>query len=474
VCVIGLGCSSEEPPGDGGAGASGPGTGGGSGAGGAASLGVPIPASEQRDGDAAAGYHALVHEGYVGCGVPYTFKPYLFGNVPEEQKLPGREGNNADLPYAYNAFETESGVEVIGPNCLSCHAGVLRGEIVIGLGNHLVDATTDPSPQLQTAVGFVSDPKEKAEMQKFADRMSVVGPYVTPNVGVSNADSFTAALIAHHDRKTLAWSKEPLLPLPPLEVVPVDVPPWWRMAKKNAMFYVAAGRGDHARIMMTVSTACVDSVEAAKKIDAYFPNVRAYIASLEPPAYPFAVDAALAEKGAAVFATHCAACHGTYGKGESYPNLLVPTEVVGTDELLAVGATFYAGDYVTWYEESFYGEIADIVPGNGYVAPPLDGIWATAPFLHNGSVPTLAALLDSTTRPKFWRRKSQDGDGYDEAALGWSHDVLSAGHDAEPNAEQRKLIYDTTRAGYSNKGHTFGDALGAADRAALLEYLKTL
>ena len=59
----------------------------------------------------------------------------------------------------------------------------------------------------------------------------------------------------------------------------------------------------------------------------------------------------------------------------------------------------------------------------GYVATPLTGVWATAPYLHNGSVPTLAALLDSTTRPKYWSRKygtngSYDSNDYDEHAVG--------------------------------------------------------
>jgi hypothetical protein len=105
------------------------------------------------------------------------------------------------------------------------------------------------------------------------------------------------------------------------------------------------------------------------------------------------------------------------------------------------------------------------------VAPPLDGVWATAPYLHNGSVPTLAALLDSSQRPTYFIRSTVD---YDAAALGWSFDELDHGQADETDLERRDLIYDTTLLGYGNGGHTFGDMLSADDRAALLEYLKTL
>ena len=160
-------------------------------------------------------------------------------------------------------------------------------------------------------------------------------------------------------------------------------------------------------------------------------------------------------------------------RGGGYPNLVIDIDEVGTDDTLARGTSQFAGEFVTWFNESFYGEIAYLAPAPGYVAPPLDGIWATAPFLHNGSVPTLAALLDSTARPRFWTR-SFDTSDYDEGAVGWRHQTLEAGQEAAASEEERVLIYDTTRLGYDNRGHTFGDDLSPEDRAAVIEYLKTL
>jgi hypothetical protein len=244
------------------------------------------------------------------------------------------------------------------------------------------------------------------------------------------------------------------------------------MAKKNAMFYDGAGRGDQARIMMTASTLCTDDVASAAAIDAYFGDVRAYIVSLQPPAYPLAVDATLAARGQAVFDRTCAECHGTYGAGGTYPNLLIPVDEVGTDPTIGSGAAQFADRFVQWFADSFYGQTARLDPQPAYYAPPLDGIWATAPFLHNGSVPSLAALLDGKTRPAYWQRHVTDGEGndFDATVIGWQFDALDASQAAMAGAR----AYDTTRPGYGNGGHTYGDALTADDRTALLEYLKTL
>ena len=67
----------------------------------------------------------------------------------------------------------------------------------------------------------------------------------TLTVGVNPADNLAAVLFAHRDRKTLAWSDTPLLDLPPVAVVPVDVPPWWRMKKR---IFTRRSRSDPVQI----------------------------------------------------------------------------------------------------------------------------------------------------------------------------------------------------------------------------------
>ena len=130
--------------------------------------------------------------------------------------------------------------------------------------------------------------------------------------------------------------------------------------------------------------------------------------------------------------------------------------------------------FVRWFNTSFYGGGRSLQqPALGYVAPPLDGIWATAPYLHNGSVPTLAALLDGEARPTRWRFDGDHPD-YDQTALGWNYRRLQQGRRQYASLEEQKWVYDSTRPGFSNQGHDYGNLLSDDERGALLEYLKTL
>jgi mono/diheme cytochrome c family protein len=203
------------------------------------------------------------------------------------------------------------------------------------------------------------------------------------------------------------------------------------------------------------------------------------VGSVRAPAWPRSVDADLAARGQALFTRDCAGCHGTYAareEDETYPNLLVPLDVVGTDPAVANAGVVHSPQLVDWYNGSFYGTVTRMEPNNpfpGYMPPPLDGIWATAPYLHNGSVPTIELVLNSRTRPRLWRRVDFDSRNLDETALGWPWIAVDTPQDALPEAE-RPLVYDTTHWSQSNAGHTFGDHLTDAERRAVIEYLKTL
>ena len=107
------------------------------------------------------------------------------------------------------------------------------------------------------------------------------------------------------------------------------------------------------------------------------------------------------------------------------------------------------------------------------MAPPLHGIWATAPYFHNGSVPTLQGVLHSPSRPRFWRSTRRMGD-LNPQEVGFLYERLEHGQDGEPLPQERVKIYDTTLPTHGNGGHTYGDALGPVERMDLLEYLKTL
>ena len=106
-------------------------------------------------------------------------------------------------------------------------------------------------------------------------------------------------------------------------------------------------------------------------------------------------------------------------------------------------------------------QAASLPSGLAYKARPLDGIWATAPYLHNGSVPTLRALLTAPAlRPKTFFVGSRD---FDPVNVGFD---TAAGPD--------RFRFDTTITGNSNAGHDWGTSLAPDDLEALLEYLKSL
>lgn len=469
--------------------------------------GVKIPAETQSVGDPVRGRQILLNGSYMSCGVPAKLwdNPLTATLVRATlgsdgvTGVAGREGRNADLPHTLNAFTTADGAEVLNRNCLTCHSGTIDGELVIGLGNATADFTgglangnTGMSiPDVLLAQLGLSD-AEKVNFNKVLRVGRVFGPNtVMRTVGQNPAEAFTGVLLSHHDPVTLAWSDEPLRPVVfhdgrggviPEPRLTSDPPPWWRAKKKNALFYNGMARGDHRGTMALATGTCVDDLTEAERVDRLFQDMQAFIASLSAPVYKRPVDAALAAEGKTVFTATCAGCHGTYGTSptddanDTYPNLLFSLEVIGTDPAVANMGVVHAPEFVDWYNGSFYGKITRAVPNDpfpGYMAPPLDGVWATAPYLHNGSVPTVELVLNSKARPKVWKRVDLDNAHYDEAALGWPWEASpSSQADAPPN--EQKFIYDTSYWSQSNAGHTFGDALTDAERRSVIEYLKTL
>ena len=220
---------------------------------------------------------------------------------------------------------------------------------------------------------------------------------------------------------------------------------------------------------MASSILTLTDTSEARQIDEHFPDVLAWINSLNPPEYPEEINESLALKGERLFELNCSKCHGSYGDDESYPNLLVAPERIQTDPYLSMAYTdsLYS-TFVDWYERSWFAKGPNpgkVVIDPGYVAPPLDGIWASAPYLHNGSVPTIEAVLNSEIRPDLWSR-SYDSTDYNFGSLGWNYENC--------DSSSRFNCYDTSIPGYGNMGHYFGDDLDQDERMAIIEYLKTL
>jgi len=430
-----------------------------------------IPPSSQRNGDPDAGYEYLVYGDYIDSGVPLNL--YL-GFTGQGSNRLNRTGDNANIRYSETAVIAKNGVPVVTANCLTCHAQTLNGQLVVGLGNTITDYTVNQATNInivdQTLTNlYGQDSPEWEAYESYSRGIHAIADDIQTKVrGVNPADKMAVALASHINKHDLTWLDEPQLPVPN-EVIPTDVPAWWLLKKKNSMFYSGLGRGDFARIMIATNSLATSDSMKTREIDDKFDDVLAYIFSLEAPEYPEVIDATRAVAGENLFNEKCATCHGSYGTNETYPNLLVSIDEVGTDPYL-VSSNFAYAYFVNWYNSSWFskGENAAYLKAeNGYMAPPLDGIWATAPYLHNGSVPTLDDLLNSSQRPEKWKRSfSTAASEYDNEKVGWKYSTETLSGSS--------LIYDTTLPGYGKQGHTYGDDLTAEERKNLIEYLKTL
>jgi hypothetical protein len=348
----------------------------------------------------------------------------------------------------------------IGTDCMLCHAGSIAGKSYVGLGNSSID--------------FQGIFQELAVADGLSDRM----PYRFSNVrGTIEAAASTVFLFAFRDADLKIHEPTDMGPLN--DQLCEDVPAWWLMKKKKTMYHTGQINARSVRSLMAFMLSPLTTGETIKKQEPVFTDIQAYLLSLEPPKYPFPVNAELAARGKELFNDTCSRCHGTYGENWTYPSKIVPPEVVGTDRSLLDS---FSGEGTEKYRVSWFGqekgpdgERYEVHNARGYQAPPLDGIWATAPYFHNGSVPTLHDVLDSQSRPRIFTRSYRTGiEDYDPVKVGWKITPLDRGPDESVPPRERRKVYDTTQPGRGNGGHTFGDKLSEDERLAVIEYLKTL
>jgi len=361
---------------------------------------------------------------------------------------------NGELPMGLRKADYLLG-KGIGIDCMTCHGGSIAGKSIVGLGNSSLDIH---SLFQEMAIASNAPPKlpfafSRARGTNEAGAFSVyLLGYRTPELNLSPV---------YHDLGLNDDSCE-------------DVPAWWLLKKKKTMYYVGATDARSVRSIMQFMMHPLTAPADFNKAEPAFQDALEYLLSIEPPNYPYPIDHAKVAEGGKLFSANCSSCHGTYGEKWSYPNKIVAIDKIGTDRKRFdnIGAKFGEAYNASWFAKEGTGK--PVKPTVGYQAPPLDGIWATAPYFHNGSVPTLEGVLNSTTRPKvFTRSFGTSEDDYDKTKIGWKVKEAPA---IEPSANGHELrkVYDTTQPGRGNGGHTYGDGLTAEERAAVIEYLKTL
>jgi hypothetical protein len=191
-------------------------------------------------------------------------------------------------------------------------------------------------------------------------------------------------------------------------------------------------------------------------------RIRSWIWSLKPPVYPYEIDHGLARTGGALYERQCARCHepggADFGK-------VVPVADIGTDPERTRAFDQAMAGHMNRIGTGYPWKFSRFRVTNGYVNGPIDGAWLRAPYLHNGSVPSLRSLLDKADRRPATFYKGHDL--FDRKGVGYVS--------TEPAVRGRQLFeFDTRLRGNGNSGHAYGTDLTDAEKDALVEYLKTL
>jgi len=217
--------------------------------------------------------------------------------------------------------------------------------------------------------------------------------------------------------------------------------------------------------------------KAARRAIPHVTDVMHFLQSYAAPPFPGHIDSVRARRGGVLYRARCAECHGSYSEGApsvglvSFPNRLVPQAAMGTDP-----ARWQAMEprLLRAIRSSGYSAV-DPAQTGGYVAPPLTALWATAPYLHNGSVPTLWHLMHPADRPP---RFQVGGHRLDFERVGIAGAVDGDGtvrYSASYRPWANPRLFDTAQPGLGNRGHEspFQD-LTEQQKGDLLEYLKLL
>lgn len=276
---------------------------------------------------------------------------------------------------------------------------------------------------------------------------------------------------------------------PVLDGGPINTPHIWDFDRQKWIFWTGVTNSMVERNMAQGIALLTDfdwptfsSTIQIKKLEAVSKLAR----KIKPPVWPKTIlgdiDPVLAEKGKAIYKDKCLKCHDPKASAQTPGSAEFNYIDVGTDDSYYQGQTEKLGSYDLFTDvlaplmakakaraKSNEG-IADLGPfevgrtpviwrkptGNAFVAKPLAGIWATAPFLHNGSVPTIDDLLKPV--------KDRPAEFY---VGGFVYDTKKLGYVSTLDTRSFKLV--TSQKGNSNKGHEFV----VDDRPAVIEFLKT-
>jgi len=418
------------------------------------------------------------------AGVPYLIWLVLPRMFPE--KLPGPGGYSAlgavweegrELPIGFTKMTI--GFPRVAVNCAACHTTTVRmtpkDKPQIFLGGP--SSRFMPQAYLRFLFACASDPRFNADnilseidrVQKlsFIDRLLyryLIIPQLKKTLIKQQQEDYTWM----NSRPDWGPGRTDMNPF---QLVVMKLPDNHSIGSTDMMAiwnqrahegFLRHSDGLNSTLIEPVLSAALAAGATRKSIDVDgLKRVDQYLMDLPPARYPYAVDQALAARGSTIYSSQCAACHAF---GGANTGKIIPIEEVKTDSNRMDHWPQSAADAFNKYADGYPWAFHNFRSSKGYVAVSLDGVWARAPYLHNGSVPTLWDLLEvPENRPKVFYRAY---DVYDQQKAGF----VSSGADAEREGWR----YDVRVVGNSNQGHLWGTDLPPEDKKALIEFLKTL
>jgi hypothetical protein len=434
-----------------------------------------------------------------------------FGLIYEP--IPGR-AEKRDLPVGISQRRRLGG-EMLGVNCALCHAGTVRtaaaaeARVIPGMPPQQVDVQrlfrfifdcigssefTAPSviKQIQDAEGrklswlesaryLLLIPRIRGQVLDFDAKIGILTTNRVEASGPGRLDTINPGKALE-----LGWDLPSWLGSAQRDelIATADFPSAWNLAAREQPGFRMHWDGNFGTVKETLFSAALAVGAKPQTLDrARFDQIAHYLRTLKPPPYPYPTDDALAAAGAEVFAAACAECH-TRRVGQ-----VTPSDQLGTDPFRVNAFTpLYASQLQVALNQNYAKSpftFRHIQKTGGYANVPLDGIWARAPYLHNGSVPTLRDLLQpEPCRPLRFHRGS---DVYDPVNVGFVSYVELPSHPecqqrpdahrpgmtfAEAPPDARLFVFDTRRPGNRNTGHPWGTDLTAEQKQQLLEFLK--
>lgn len=426
------------------------------------------------------------------AGIPYWIFYVLPRMFPE--KLPGPGGyaslgvpweQGQELPVGFT--KKTIGFERVANTCAVCHTATYRATpedtpVFISAGNghttnveaffrYLVDCAKDPrfnADNLMREINLVTDlswfdslsyrfliiPITKKRLLEREEQFKWIYRTDFPEWGRGRDDAMNL-------------TKYFMIKVPMDDTFgPTDMPSIWNLQKykpeKNMRMNWAGDSHDPRSVIIDSALGLLgapphDKAEFLGHVDWLYD----YLTKKPAPKYPFPIDKSKLTPGEVVYDKACANCHSSEKTGTRTPLAEVGTEKDRLDTWNKKAAV-EANRIVTEMGIQRPGLVEeDLI---GYDVPFLDGIWLRAPYLHNGSVPTLRDLLTPPEqRAKVFYR------GYDV------YDPVNVGFVTEgAEAERVGTRHDTSLRGGRNMGHNFGTNLPTVEKDALIEYLKTL